>query len=130
MATFTRIEEIEAWQKTRNLVRRIYEVSNQGGFSKDFALRDQIRRAGISILSNIAEGFERSGSAEFAQFLSIAKGSAGEVKSQLYIAFVQGYISKEEFGGLLADIESTGRMVCSLMSYLRRTKIRGSKYKS
>ena len=97
MATFKDFEEIGAWQKARELTRHIYMVSKQGAFLKDFGLRDQIRRASISIMSNIAEGFERSGTGEFIQFLAISKGSAGEVKSQLYVAVDQDYISKEIF---------------------------------
>ena len=86
MATFKRVEDIEVWQRARVLTREIYRISNLGSFSKDFGLRDQIRRASVSIMSNIAEGFERSGSGEFAQFLSMAKGSSGEVRTQLYIS--------------------------------------------
>ena len=77
MTTFQSFEEIEAWQKSRELNREIYAFSKEGPFSKDFGLRDQIRRASVSIMSNIAEGFERGGTGEFVQFLSIAKGSAG-----------------------------------------------------
>lgn len=83
MASLTRFEDIAAWQKARLLTRRIYEVTGKGAFSRDFELRNQIRRAAISSMSNIAEGFERDGNNEFRQFLAIAKGSAGEVKSQL-----------------------------------------------
>jgi four helix bundle protein len=81
VATFQTFEEIAAWQKARELTRQIYTVSHRGIFSKDFGLRDQIRRASVSIMSNIAEGFERSGTGEFTHFLAIAKGSAGEVRS-------------------------------------------------
>src|ERR1044071_8834864 len=86
MSTFQSFEDIEAWQKARELTRRVYEVSEVGAFARDFGLRDQIRRASVSALSNIAEGFERSGTGEFIQFLSAAKGSAGEVRAQLYVA--------------------------------------------
>jgi len=81
MARFDRFEEIEAWQKARALVRKIYQVTNQGSFARDFGLRDQIRRAGVSIVSNVAEGFERNNPIEFGRFLTIAKGSAGEVRA-------------------------------------------------
>ena len=87
MSTFTRFEDIEAWRQARVLCGEIYRVSGKGPFAKDFGLRDQIQRASVSIMSNIAEGFERSGTGEFIQFLTIAKGSAGEMRSQLYIAF-------------------------------------------
>jgi four helix bundle protein len=129
MATIRRLEEIEAWQKARELTREIYEISKHGSFSKDFGLRDQIRRASVSVMSNIAEGYERNGSREFIQFLSMAKGSAGEVKSQLYVAFDQDYISKETFQRLHDLTNEITRMIGSLMKYLRTSGIRGSKYK-
>ena len=129
MATFQHVEEIEAWQKARVLVRKIYLVSSAGAFSKDFALRDQIRRAGVSVLSNISEGFERSGSGEFAQFLAIAKGSTGEIKAQLYVAVDQQYISQATFDELVNELEGTARMISGLMTYLRKTKMRGTKFK-
>jgi four helix bundle protein len=83
MSTIERFEDIEAWKLARKLTSLIYEVSAARDFSRDFALRDQIRRASISIVSNIAEGFERDGDREFLQFLSVAKGSCGEVRAQL-----------------------------------------------
>ena len=97
MATLEKFEDIEARELARELTRLVYEVSSNGNFAKDFALRDQIRRAAISILSNIAEGFERSGNKEFLNFLAIAKGSCGEVRAQLYAAFDQRYIEKARF---------------------------------
>lgn len=129
MATFKKIEEIEAWQKARALTREIYELTNVGGFAKDFGLRDQIRRASVSVMSNIAEGFERSGSREFAQFLAVAKGSAGEVKSQLYVALDQQYVNQADFQRILSQVSETARMINGLMQYLRATKIRGIKYR-
>jgi len=107
MTTIQEFEEIEAWQKARELTRAVYACSGVGAFAKDFALRDQIRRAAVSILSNIAEGFERGGSAEFSQFLAIAKGSAGEVEAQLYVALDQGYISRKKFDSIRALASST-----------------------
>ncbi len=95
MSTFQSFEEIEAWQKARELTRRVYELLDKGSFARDFGLRDQMRRACVSILSNIAEGFERSGTGEFVQFLSAAKGSAGEVRAQLYVALDRRYIERE-----------------------------------
>ena len=82
----SKFEELIAWQKSRELVTAIYKVTNGKEFSRDFGLRDQIQRAAVSIMSNIAEGFERAGRAEFHQFLVIAKGSCAEVRSQLYVA--------------------------------------------
>ncbi|HEY1371877.1 MAG TPA: four helix bundle protein [Candidatus Binatia bacterium] len=111
MAAFENIEQISAWQKARELTQLIYRISNGTAFSKDFALRDQIRRAGVSIMSNIAEGYERSGTGEFVQFLSIAKGSVGEVISQLYVAHDQRYISDQEFQQLSRLAKETGRII-------------------
>ena len=129
MATFKAFEDIEAWQKARNLTREIYVVSNLGSFSKDYGLRDQIRRAAVSIMSNIAEGFERGGTREFIQFLSVAKGSSGEVRSQLYVSVDQGYIDKDTFEQLFKLATETSRMIGGLMNYLRKSKLKGSKYK-
>ena len=97
MATFKKFEEIECWKRARELTRRIYEATNRTAFAKDFGLKDQIRRASVSVMSNIAEGYDRSGTAEFVHFLATAKGSAAEVSSQLYVALDQGYIQEEEF---------------------------------
>lgn len=130
MPTFQTFEDIEAWQKARILSKDIYRVSKQGPFSRDFGLGDQIRRASISILSNIAEGFERDGTGEFAQFLSVAKGSVGEVKAQLYIALDQEYIDKKTFDQLFIHSTEIGRMIGGLMVYLRKSKLKGTKYKT
>jgi four helix bundle protein len=119
MATFRRFEDIEAWQKARSLAKAIYAISRRGGLGKDFALRDQIRRARVSVMSNIAEGFERSSDREFARFLTIAKGSAGEVKSQLYVAYDQGYLDENGFNELVKEVDETARKIGSLISYLR-----------
>lgn len=126
---FQKFEDIKAWQKSRELTRQTYDVSNRDKFFKDFGLRDQIRRAGISVMSNIAEGFERSGTAEFVQFLAMAKGSVGEVVSQLYVARDQKYITSDEFDRLSELARDTARMISGLMSYLRKSGIRGTKYK-
>lgn len=129
MATFESFEDIEAWRKGRELTRDIYTISNHGPFSKDFGLRDQIRRACVSIISNIAEGFERGGTREFLQFLAIAKGSSGEGGSQIYVALDQDYITKETFTRLSSLTRETGRLIGGLMNYLRTTDIRGAKYR-
>ena len=129
MATFKKFEEIECWKKARQLTRRIYEISDQGAFAKDFGLKNQIRRAAVSIMSNIAEGYDRSGKGEFIQFLSTAKGSAAEVRCQLYVAIDQGYIQETDFKELIAMATETGRMVGGLMSYLRSSQYKGTKYK-
>lgn len=95
-----RFEDLIAWKKARELTKEIYEVTGQGLFSKDFGLRDQIRRASVSIMSNLAEGFERGSAKEFHQFLVIAKASCAEVRSQLYVAFDVGYVSEKDFSVL------------------------------
>ena len=129
MATLTRFEEIQAWQKARELTRSVYAHSKKGEFCKDFGLRDQIRRASVSVMSNIAEGFERGGKAEFLQFLAIAKGSVGEVESQLYIAWDQNYIDDKEYESLKELATSTKRLIAAFMNYLKNSEIRGQKYK-
>lgn len=129
MGTWTEFEEIEAWQKARGLTKDIYDKSKVGAFAKDFPLRNQIRGAAISTMSNIAEGFERGGTAEFVQFLTIAKGSAGEVRSQLYVALDQGYITQKEFEALKSAVVTTGRMIGGLIGYLKRSGIKGNRYK-
>jgi four helix bundle protein len=129
MATFQKFEDIEAWQRARELTREIYTVSNENPFSKDFGLRDQVRKTSVSIMSNIAEGFERGGTKEFIQFLSVAKGSSGELRSQLYVALDQGYLKEERFDWLLGTALETSRMISGLINYLRKSKMKGPKYK-
>lgn len=97
MAIFTKFEDMQVWQDGRNLVQIVYELTKGAAFAKDWGLRDQIQRAAVSVCSNIAEGYERSGNKEFAKFLWIAKGSAGEVASQLYHALDNGYVDKIQF---------------------------------
>ncbi len=129
MGTFRKFEDITAWQKARELTKLVYEITKDGSFSKDFGLRDQIRRAAVSMMSNIAEGFDRGGRKEFIQFLSIAKGSTGEVKSQLYIALDQNYITKDLFDKTFSLAEEVNRLIFSLIKYLGNTEIKGIKYK-
>ncbi|OGP70693.1 MAG: four helix bundle protein, partial [Deltaproteobacteria bacterium RBG_13_58_19] len=102
MAKIERFEEIDAWKKARELTKNIYEITGKGNISKDFALRDQLRRASVSIMANIAEGFERGGNKEFRQFLAVAKGSVGEVKAQLYVALDSHLMPLEQFNSLMA----------------------------
>jgi four helix bundle protein len=128
--TIEQFEDIEAWKLGRELTRAIYRVSKSGEFSRDYALRDQIRRAAISITSNIAEGFERGGNREFLQALAIAKGSAGEVRSQLYTACDESYISDAEFEGLRNQCLKVSRTLSGFMTYLQRTSLAGAKYRS
>jgi len=129
MAKISRFEDIESWKRARMLTSEIYTITSSGTFSRDFALRDQIRRAAISILSNIAEGFERGGDNEFLQFLSIAKGSCGEVRAQLYVALDQTYISTAQFETLSKTANDVSQLISGLMKYLRQSNLRGSKYR-
>ena len=130
MATFRRFEEIRAWQYAKDLTETIYKVSSCGIFSRDYGLRDQMRRAGVSIMSNIAEGFERSGTSEFLQFLAIAKGSSGELRSQLYIAASQGYIDKMTFDHLFELASKISSSIVYLMQYLKNSNLSGTKFKT
>ena len=130
MSTFKSFEEINAWQRARDLTRRIYQISSEGHFARDYGLRDQMRRACISIMSNIAERHERSGTKEFVQFLSVAKGSVGEVRSQLYIALDQEYIPVATFEQLSGEAMEISRILSGLMKYLRKAGMKGTKYKS
>src|ERR1051325_5404568 len=106
-----RFEDLIAWQKARALTRDIYHVTGQGGFSKDFGLKDQIRRAAVSIMSNIAEGFERGKPSEFHQFLSVAKASCAELRSQLYVALDAEYIGEDSFNQLMQRAVEVGRII-------------------
>jgi len=118
MPTIERFEDIEAWRKARELARDVYSATNAGAFARDYGLRDQIQRAAVSIMSNIAEGFERRGSVEFRRFLAIAKGSAGEVKSQLYVALDVGLIDQGTFDRLYQQADGITWMIGGLMRYL------------
>jgi len=129
MASISRFEDIEAWQKGRELTREVYRITAVGAFSRDFALRDQIRRAAVSVMSNIAEGFERDGDKEFRQFLSNAKGSAGEVRSHLYVALDAGLIPQSQFAQLYALASESSRLIAGFIRYLGTTEYRGLKYK-
>jgi four helix bundle protein len=129
MASIKSFEDIEAWQKARVLARSVYEISGQGAFGRDFGLRDQIRRSAVSVVANIAEGFERGGNAEFRQFLSTAKGSVAEVRSHLYVALDAEMISGEQFRELNSLASEIGLMIGGLMKYLGSSDLRGQKYR-
>ena len=119
MAKIEKFEEIQAWQKARELVKSIYQVTSEGGFAQDYSLKDQIRRASVSMMSNIAEGFSRQTDREFVQFLHVAKGSASEVQSQLYVALDLKYISEDTFKGLYELSEETIRLISGFVRYLK-----------
>jgi len=119
MATIKRFEDIKAWQKSRELVKQIYHLSNsKSKFNKDIGLREQIRRASVSVMSNIAEGFARRRDKEFNRFLSISLGSAAEVQSQLYVAVDQNYLTEKEFSDACEAASETARLISGLMQYL------------
>ena len=119
MAKIEKFEEIQAWQKARQLVKRIYQVTSEGDFAQDYSLKDQIRRASVSIISNIAEGFSRQTDKEFTQYLHVAKGSASEVQSQLYVALDLEYISKDAFKELYELSQETIRLISGFVRYLK-----------
>ncbi len=128
MAKIERFEDLECWQTARTFRRAVYRLSHLHEFSRDFALVGQIRRAAISIGSNIAEGFERGGNRELIQFLAQAKGSAGETKDQLYVALDEGYITREQFDHAYALGDNASRLIGGFISYLRQTTITGYKF--
>ena len=113
-----RFEDLICWQKARALTNAVYELSRLPGFSKDFELVRQIRSAAVSAMSNISEGFERWTRKELIRFLDIAKGSAGEVRSQLYVALDQRYITTEQFNSVSAAALETSKVIAGLIRYL------------
>jgi len=129
MGKIQKFEDILAWQKARELTREVYAHSKTGAFAKDFGLRDQIQRASVSVMGNVAEGYDRGGDKEFIQFLSVSKGSCGEVKSHLYVALDQQYINPTQFNQLYNSTDEVGRLLAGFMAYLKQSDLRGRKYK-
>jgi four helix bundle protein len=130
MGKIKKFEELLSWKKARSLTKEVYDSTSAGDFARDFGLKDQLRRAAVSILSNIAEGFERGGDREFIQFLSIAKGSCGEVRAQLYVALDLEYISVSQFAALSKQVIDISQLLAGLIKYLKESGMRGSKLKS
>lgn len=128
MATIEKFEDLKVWKEARLLSKSIYSVT-QKEFLNDFDLIRQIRRSSGSVMDNIAEGFERGGKGEFIQFLGIAKGSCGEVRSQLYRAHDQGYITNDKFKELYDQAIEIGKMIGGFIKYLRNSEYKGLKYK-
>jgi four helix bundle protein len=118
MATIQRFEELEAWKTARELTRLVYQVSNQGAFARDFGLRDQMRRASVSVLSNIAEGFESRTTTLFIDFLGRAKGSCGEVRAQNYVALDASYLNQEQHQKVGELATSCSRQLYGFMTYV------------
>ena len=117
-----RFEDIEAWKEARKLVNMIYDLSNEGLFSKDFSLRNQIRGASVSVMSNIAEGFDRETNREFIQFLIVARASASEVKSQLYVGLDRNYIERGEFGRMYQQASKVISLIDGFIRYLKKPR--------
>jgi len=121
-------EDLNVWKQARQLTQEIYRLTKTEKFVKDFGRRDQIRRAAISVMSNIAEGFERGGNQEFVQFLYVAKASCGELRSQLYITLDQGYATANDIEKLLQLFRRLSGMISNLITYLRESDMKGEKF--
>ena len=117
-----KFENLEIWKLALKITKEIYDLTGKKEFSKDFSLRDQLRRAIISVSSNIVEGFEKNNNNEFIRFLKIAKGSVGEVRNQLYIALVVGYISNQEFQEVNNHLENLAGQIGGFIQYLERKR--------
>lgn len=128
MATIKKFEDLEVWQKARVLCKKVFELMQKESFSKDYELKNQISRSSGSTMDNIAEGFERGGNREFIQFLGFAKGSAGEVRSQLYRALDRNHINEAEFKETYALADEVGKMISGLTKYLLKSDIKGHKF--
>jgi four helix bundle protein len=118
MTAIKTFEDINAWAEAREVTREVYDITKREAFAKDFELRGQIRRAAISIMSNIAEGYECQARGAFARYLGIAKGSAGELRAQLYVALDQSYITKEEFDALCNQTRKIASQLSRLRTYI------------
>ena len=130
MATIQNFEDLGIWQTARELASRIFMLTSKEPFSKDFRFRDQIRAAAGSVMDNIAEGFERSSRLEFINFLGIAKDSASEVRSQLYHALDQRYISEEDNAGLVEGYRLLSSKISGFIKYLNASDFKGQKFKN
>jgi len=128
VTTIRRFEDIDAWQKARELTRVVYGLTARGAFGQDFVLRDQMRQAAVSVMANIAEGFERDGNKEFLQFLAVAKGSCGELRSHLYVGLDEDYLTSEQHAQASAEAQEVSRMIAGLIRHLRQSLRRGRKH--
>ena len=120
--------DLKIWQRARELAKIVYEMTRRSEFSKDFSLKDQAQSSVTSIMFNISEGFERDGNREFHNFLSVAKGSCGEIESVLVVAFDQSYIGRDEYQITIGSIREESRMIGGLMQHLKRSGLRGRKF--
>ncbi|MBM3415497.1 MAG: four helix bundle protein [Bacteroidetes bacterium] len=130
MATISKFEDLKVWQKSRLLCQLVFEMIQQENFSRDYKLKDQINGSSGSVMDNIAEGFGRQGNNEFINFLTIANGSAMEVKSQLYRAFDRKYINNEKMEEVSTLIDEISKMIFGLIDYLGKSDFRGQKFKA
>ncbi|HKX84239.1 MAG TPA: four helix bundle protein [Pyrinomonadaceae bacterium] len=128
MATINRFEDLEVWKLALENANIIYDLTSKSPFNQDFALRDQVRRCAISVFSNIAEGFERDGNKEFINFLSVAKGSCGELRAQLIFAHERRYISDGELKMISEKLVSTSNQISGFQRYLRSSELKGRKF--
>lgn len=129
MASYRKFEEMEVWKGSRVIVNRVYDMSDKGIFARDYALKDQMRKAAISVMSNIGEGAERDGDNENIVFLSYSKGSVGELRSQLYIALDRKYIDEKEFKEIYDILMKQGALIKGYMRYLKNSEMKGKRYK-
>ena len=128
MATITKFEDLEIWQEARKLAKEIYIISKETDLKTDFRFKEQIKASSGSVMDNIAEGFERDGNIEFRQFLSIAKGSAGESRSQIYRLYDYEYISLEKFEDLKTKYENLSGKIKNFITYLNKKDFKGNKF--
>nr|WP_315220242.1 four helix bundle protein [uncultured Flavobacterium sp.] len=128
MATINRFEDLEIWKEARRLSKEIHLIAVQTELRSDFRFKNQIKNSSGSVMDNIAEGFERDGNLEFRQFLSIAKGSAGETRSQLYRVFDFEYISEQKFEILKTDYENLSGKIKNFITYLNKKDFKGNKF--
>lgn len=128
MATITKFEDLEIWQEARKLAKEVFLLSKETDLKTDFRFKEQIKASSGSVMDNIAEGFERDGNIEFRQFLSIAKGSAGESRSQIYRLYDYEYISVEKFEDLKTKHENLSGKIKNFITYLNKKDFKGNKF--